>query len=214
MTDSEALQPSARLRRIRVLSAELDNQRQFALDRGKTQESKASFVLVVVGLVVSVGATRLSGTPLWPVGLLPVAAALAAATEAVFVLWPRRIAVVDSAALVVAWVDNEQPQDALEDYLLESKRQEISERDARQKTSTPHLRRAFQLLLASITILIAVAIIDGFSPQRGDTPITDQPTPTSSPSSEPAGAQRPNTEPTMQTLYASNPEQARNKEHD
>ena len=55
MTDSVADQmESVRLLRIRVLSTELDVQRQFVIDRGRTQETKASFVLVVVGLVASI----------------------------------------------------------------------------------------------------------------------------------------------------------------
>jgi hypothetical protein len=113
VTRRKATDPTARLQRIRTLSAELDVQRQTAVDRGKTQDSKASFVLVVVGLVASVASARLGHSPLWVLGSLPIVAALAAAAEAVVVLWPRSIKVVDASALTLAWVDSNQTQEQL-----------------------------------------------------------------------------------------------------
>lgn len=112
---------SPRLLRIRALSVELDAQRQFAVDRGKTQEAKASFILVVVGLVAGLSSAQLAGTSLWAVGLFPIALALAAAVMAVLVLWPRTIDVVDAGSLVNKWVESEESQEALEDHLLESR---------------------------------------------------------------------------------------------
>lgn len=144
-----------------MLSSELDAQRQFTVDRGKTQEAKASFVLVVVGVVASVASNRLDDTALWAVGLLPVAVGLAAAIEAVFVLWPRRLAVVDASALVLDWVETEQSQEALEDYLLQSKVEEIHARDKKYDASTPHLRRAFQTLVGSVGLLLVIMIVGG-----------------------------------------------------
>ncbi len=152
---------SARLQRIRALSIELDAQRQFAIDRGKTQETKASFILVVVGLVAGVAFAQLAGTPLWAVGLLPLILALSSAVMAVLVLWPRTIDVVDADSLINKWVDNEESQEALEDYLLESKKREIVTRDSKYKATTPHLRWAFRLLLVSMSVLFAVAVVNG-----------------------------------------------------
>lgn len=171
---------SARLRRIRALSTELDAQRQFATDRGKTQEAKASFILVVVGLVVGISSAQLVGTSFWAIGLLPVALALASAVMAVFVLWPRTIDVVDVGPLVEKWVDSDEGQEALEDYLLESKKREIVARDSKYKAATPHLQCAFRLLLVSVAVLLAAAVLNGLlshpiallptQPTPGETP--------------------------------------------
>lgn len=206
MTRRKATDPTARLQRIRTLSAELDVQRQTAVDRGKTQDSKASFVLVVVGLVASVASARLGHSPLWVLGSLPIVAALAAAAEAVVVLWPRSIKVVDASALTLAWVDSNQTQEQLEDYLLESKREEILARDDRHKRSTPHLRRAFRLLIVSVAILFIVTVIDGFTHTPEERTMSNDPTPSASTAVTPAASQRPDTDATMQTLYATNPQ--------
>lgn len=153
---------SARLLRIRALSTELDAQRQFVTDRGKTQESKASFILVVVGLVASFSSTRFTGSPFWAIGLLPVVVALASAVMAVLVLWPRLLKVVDAESLVKTWIDNSKTQEELEDYLLESKKDEIKARDKKYKDVTPHLKWAFRLLLVSVTVLFIVEVVTGF----------------------------------------------------
>lgn len=171
---------SPRLLRIRALSVELDAQRQFAVDRGKTQEAKASFILVVVGLVAGLSSAQLADTSLWAVGLLPIALALAAAIMAVLVLWPRTIDVVDAGSLVNKWVESEESQEALEDYLLESKKREIVARDAKYKTATPHLRWAFRLLLASVAVLFVVAVLNGLIPPASTLPLTP-PTPGATP---------------------------------
>jgi hypothetical protein len=92
---------SERLLRIRARSIELDGQRQFAIDRGKTQETKASFVLVVVGLVASISSAQPADTPFWAIRLRPIAGALLSAVMAVLVLWPRRIDVVDAEKLML-----------------------------------------------------------------------------------------------------------------
>ncbi len=162
--------PSERLLRIRALSNELDAQRQFAIDRGKTQETKASFVLVVVGLVASISSAQLTDTPFWPVGLLPIAVALLSAVMAVLVLWPRQINVVDAESLVLRWVDSCESQESLEDYLLESKKDEIKARDAKYENATPHLKWAFRLLLTSVAVLFIVAIVNGLIPVTSATP--------------------------------------------
>lgn len=152
---------SARLLRIRVLSNELDEQRQLAADRGKTQETKASFILVVVGLVSGISSAQLTDTPFWAVGLLPIVLALASAVMAVLVLWPRAIDVVDATSLINKWIESGEGQEALEDYLLESKRREIASRDEKYGVTTPHLQWAFRLLVVSIFVLLVVAVLNG-----------------------------------------------------
>ena len=172
MTDSVADQvESVRLLRIRVLSTELNAQRQFVIDRGRTQETKASFVLVVVGLVASISSTRLVDSPFWGIGLLPIAVALASAVMAVLVLWPRPVKVVDAEKLMLKWVDSAESQEALEDYLLESKKDEIKARDKKYNKATPHTKWAFRLLLLSIAVLFLVEIVNGLIPiQPGAAP--------------------------------------------
>lgn len=163
MNDSVADQvESARLLRIRVLSTELDAQRQFVIDRGTTQESKASFVLVVVGLVASISSARLSGSPFWGISLLPIAVALASAVMAVLVLWPRSVKVVDAEKLILKWVDSTEGQEALEDYLLETKKDEIRARDSKYNDATPHAKWAFRLLVVSVAVLFIAEIVNGF----------------------------------------------------
>lgn len=162
---------SARLLRIRALSAELGAQRQFVIERGKTQDTKASFVLVVVSLVVGISSSRLAEAPLWWIGALPIAVALVAAVMAVLVLWPRTVKVVDAEKLLLKWIDSADGQEALEDYLLESKKDEIKARDKKYKQATPHLKWAFWLLLIGVAMLFSVEVIDALiSVQSGVTP--------------------------------------------
>jgi len=167
---ADASPENARLLRIRTLSSELDAQRQFAADRGKTQESKASFILVVVGLVAGITLTRLADSPLWFLDLLPSAVALSAAVFSVLVLWPRTIEVVKADSLVSKWIESEAGQEALEDYLLESKKREIASRDKKYEHATPHLKWAFRLLLVSVGVLFVVGIVNGFIPTTASFP--------------------------------------------
>ncbi len=122
------------------------------VDRGKTQETKASFVLVAVGLVAGISSPRLADSPFGAIGLLPIAIALVSATMAVLVLWPRWVKVVHAENLILKWVDSTETQEALEDYLLESKKDEIKSRDEKYEKSTPHLKWAFWLLLFSVAV--------------------------------------------------------------
>ena len=172
MSPTATAQPeSARLLRIQALSTELDAQRQFVVDRGKTQETKASFVLVAVGLVAGISSPRLADSPFWAIGLLPIAIALVSATMAVLVLWPRSVKVVHAENLILKWVDSTETQEALEDYLLESKKDEIKSRDEKYEKATPHLKWAFWLLLVSVGVLFIVEIVNGFiQSQPGVTP--------------------------------------------
>ncbi len=168
---ASAKSEGARLLRIQALSTELDAQRQFVVDRGRTQETKASFVLVAVGLVAGISSPRLADSPFWAMGLLPIAIALVSATMAVLVLWPRSVKVVHAESLILKWVDSTEAQEALEDYLLESKKDEIKSRDEKYEKGTPHLRWAFWLLLVSVGVLFIVEIVNGFFPsQPGVTP--------------------------------------------
>lgn len=99
---------------------------------------------------------------------------------AVLVLWPRTIDVVDAGSLVNKWVESDDGQEALEDYLLESKKREIVARDAKYKAVTPHLRWAFRLLVASVAVLFAVAVFTGIIPSGSAPPLTP-PTPGATP---------------------------------
>lgn len=55
--------------------------------------------------------------------------ALVSATMAVLVLWPRSVKVVHAESLILKWADSTETQEALEDYLLESTKDEIKSRD-------------------------------------------------------------------------------------
>jgi hypothetical protein len=154
------------LARIRLLSTELDAQRQFAVEREKTQGEKASFILVAATLVAGLTFAKVASSGLWALGLLPVGAALGGAICATVMLLPRPLKVTSAGALVDKWVDAKESPADLEDYLLESKRAEITQRDERQRRGAGLLRTAFILLLTSIALVIVIAVVNGFLPDN------------------------------------------------
>ena len=166
-----------RLQRIRLLSTELDIQRQTALERTRTVETKAAFVAVVAGLIVTAYASRaldlMVGTPAVSTGepvstanqiviavVLPLAAALGAITAALVALVPRPIDVVSVGALVSRWVDTLDPPEQLEDYLLELKRAETESRDRNYTLQSRALRFGFYFTLASIALVVLAAVLE------------------------------------------------------
>lgn len=175
----------ARVARIRILSSELDKQRAIAGQRSQQIESKAGFVVLAAGLIVSgflaapalavigpvAGAdTSVEGPEITPgcwcaeiLALMPLLTSLAAVVLAIVAMWPRRFTVVSAENLVDLWVDASGSPEELEDFLLETKKTEIEARDERSRKQASALKWAFYLTAASIACVVVDAILGRIS---------------------------------------------------
>jgi type IV secretory pathway TrbD component len=142
-----------RAKRIRILNAELDVLRGASSERSRTIDTKASFVVVVAGVLASVTGLSLVTLDTWLVGLLPFGLTVAAVAVATAALWPRKIDLPSAREVVDAWVDADMPADELEDNVLEVKAQEVTNRDW-----------GFGLVLAGLVTTLAGVTLNALSP--------------------------------------------------
>ena len=157
-----------RAKRIRVLNAELDVLRIAALERSRTIDTKASFIVVVAGVLASATGLSLVSTDTWLVGLLPFGLTVAAVAVAIAALWPRKIDLPSAREVVDAWVDADMPADELEDNVLEVKAQEVTNRDAQNEKRAKLTNWGFSLVLAGLVATFAVVTLNALSPTWSD----------------------------------------------
>ncbi|WP_188742700.1 hypothetical protein [Agromyces bauzanensis] len=153
-----------RAKRIRILNAELDVLRGASSERSRTIDTKASFIVVVAGVLASVTGLSLVSTETWLVGLLPFGLTVAAVAVATAALWPRKIDLPSAREVVDAWVDADMPADELEDNVLEVKAQEVTNRDAQNEKRAKLTNWGFGLVLAGLVTTLAVVILTTLSP--------------------------------------------------
>lgn len=174
-----------RTKRIRILNAELDVLRGASAERSRTIDTKASFVVVVAGVLASVTGLSLVTTDTWLVGLVPFALTVAAVAVATAALWPRKIDLPSAREVVDAWVDADMPADELEDNVLEVKAQEVTNRDAQNEDRAKLTNWGFGLVLAGLVTTLVVVTLNAVSPTWSD---HDEAEPTQAPVSTQAPA--------------------------
>lgn len=151
--------PSAKLGRIRLLSAELDESRRAAVERTRTTDTKASFLVVAAGFLAGVTGSELVRPETWFVGVVPLILTLATVVVSAVVLWPRRLRVPSGPQMVAAWVDAEMTPDDLEDHILEVKSKEVSNRNDQNERKAEWTKWGFVLLISALASALVVVVL-------------------------------------------------------
>jgi len=174
-----------RLARIRLLSSELDNIRLSSLERTRSIDTKASFVVVAAGVIAAAAFDSLNNSDIGLFAIFPVALTVATVVVAAVALWPAKLESASGRDVVNEWVDAAMTPDDLEDSLLEVKVVEIEFRDARNESKGLATKWAFGLLVSSlVTALITAGIgaaISNGDPTDGETINTPSPTTSKAP---------------------------------
>lgn len=163
-TQVVSAQISARRERVRLLAAELDQSRSAAVERTRTTDTKASFVVVAAGFLAGFTGPELVRRETWFVGILPLVLNLAAVVVSAVVLWPRRLKVPSGPDMVNTWVDADMTADTLEDHILEVKSKEVTNRNAQNELKARWLKWGFMLLIAAMAsglVLVIVGAVAG-----------------------------------------------------
>lgn len=150
-------QDETRSRRIHVLQREMRLERDAYYDRARNTEAKASYVMVAVGVLLSISVIwTIESDPPWllAVSLL---ASIGSLICMAWVLWPRSYKVPAGRDLVNAWVDDDSVSLAeMEDSLLEIRVREVEglhERNQKLATAT----------IVGTIIFIAAVLFLGFA---------------------------------------------------
>lgn len=151
--------PSAKQGRIRLLSAELDESRRAAVERTRTTDTKASFLVVAAGFLAGVTGSELVREETWFVGIIPLVLTLATVVVSAVVLWPRRLRVPSGPEMVKAWVDADMTTDELEDHILEVKSKEVSNRNDQNERKAEWTKWGFVLLISAMATVLAVVVL-------------------------------------------------------
>lgn len=153
-----------RTQRIKILSAELDVLRAAAFERTRTIETKASYIVVVAGVLASVTGVSLVTTDTWLIGLLPFGFMIAAVIVATIASRPRKLGLPSARQVVDTWVDADIPAVELEDNILEVKAKEITKRDESNEKRANITNWGFSLLLGGLVTTLIVVILNALSP--------------------------------------------------
>jgi len=151
---------SAKSARIRLLSAELDESRRAAVERSRTNDTKASFLVVAAGFLAAITGSELVEARTWFVGILPLLFTLATVVVAAVVLWPRRLSVPSGPEMVAAWVNADMTAEDLEDHILEVKSKEVKNRNEQNERKAELTSWGFSLLIAAMASALVVVVVD------------------------------------------------------
>lgn len=168
---------STRIRRVQLLSSELDSLRNSAVERTRSLDAKASFVVVAAGVLASAVGLGLVRSETYYVGLIPFGLTVWTVVQSAAALWPRSIDLPGARKLVAKHVDSEDPPEKLEDFLLEVKTTEVENRNAQNEKKAGYTKRAFQLLVASLVAVFIVVGLNAFFTNNGASSVGPNPTP-------------------------------------
>lgn len=149
----------AREQRIRLLSAELDQSRHAAVERTRTTDTKASFLVVAAGVLAGVSGSELLSANTSFLGLFPLGFTLATVVAAAAALWPRALRVPSAPELVNRYVDDDITSEELEDHLLEVKKVEVENRNAQNEVKAELTAWGFVFLIVSMTTAVFVVVL-------------------------------------------------------
>lgn len=149
---------SNRPARIRLLNAELDESRHSAVERTRTTDTKASFLVVAAGLLGGAASLELVNADTRFFGLFPLGFTLATVVAAAAALWPRALKVPSAPHIVDCYVDADITADELEDHLLEVKKREVENRNAQNETKAELTSWGFVFLIVSMATAFGVVI--------------------------------------------------------
>ena len=151
-----------RIKRIRLLNAELDTLRVASTERTRTIETKASFIVLTSGAISSVTGPSLVTNKTCFVGLLPLGLIIASVALAAVALFPRGLSVPSARRVVDQWVNASMSAEELEDSLLEVKAKEIEGRDSQNERRAKLTYWSFVLLLCGLFTTVFMIILNAF----------------------------------------------------
>lgn len=152
-----------RIKRIRLLNAELDTLRVASSLRTRAIETKASFIVLTSGAISSITGPSLVTSKTCFVGLLPLALIIVAVALAAAVLFPRGLSVPSARKMVDQWVNAPMSAEELEDSLLEVKAKEIEGRDGQNERRANLTYWSFILLLCGLFLTVFIIVLNAFS---------------------------------------------------
>lgn len=148
---------AARLRnaRNRVLNDELTDLRAIALERTRSIDAKASFVVagggVVLAALITVGPIN---APVW-LWTLSTASLVAAIVAATISLWPRRVESTDADRVLTDWQEHDDGTgDDVIEYMVERKRLDVKARNGFNETRRSALVVGYVGLLVGVGALL------------------------------------------------------------
>jgi hypothetical protein len=150
---------SERRKRVALLNDELDIQREVAAERARSVQTKASFLVVIAGLLAGAAFDTPWGTASWALSAVPLVMALGAVVAAVVALWPAPAGAIDPVAVRAKWIDNTQGSYELEIYLLKLKTTAYSDMQDRTNKRVIALKVGFILLSVAIAAALVVFVI-------------------------------------------------------
>lgn len=160
---SRAHYSRAKIARIRLLSAELETQRNLAIERTRSIESKAGFLVLAGGLLAAQAVPVFANTQISALAVVLAVTRLVLAFSvtlfATMVLWPLRIPELGPDGFIKKWIDSCEPKGALEDYILEVKARTIAKRNAKNETRAKLLKAGFVLLVIGILVAVAAGFV-------------------------------------------------------
>lgn len=148
------------------MSAELEVQRQLAVDRTRSIDSKAAFLVVAGGLLAAQAFPDLSQEGFSRLALILAVARLVVAFVvtllATMALWPLKLKELGPDAFINKWIDSCEPTSALEDYILEVKARTIAFRNTKNESRGRLLKAGFVVLIVGIVVAIIAGIVQVF----------------------------------------------------
>jgi len=147
-----------RAERVRLLREELDVQGARSIERTRTVETKASFIVTAAALVAGASISLLEVNPTVVIPLVLAALTVYHAAQAAK---PLTLEVPSARKLVDEYLDGGLSAEELEDTLLEVRTVEIEERDEVTRERSRAMTVGFRFLTASVTALALTATLGG-----------------------------------------------------
>lgn len=133
--------------------------RHAAVERTRTTDTKASFLVVAAGFLAGVAGSELVSAETWFVGIVPLVLTIATVVVSAVVLWPRRLSVPSGPEMVKNWVAANITVEQLEDNLLEVKSREVEKRNHQNERKAKLTSWGFVLLIAAMLSALVVVVI-------------------------------------------------------
>lgn len=145
--------------RVRLLNEELSQLRAAAVERTRTTDTKASFLVVAAGFLAGVAGSELVNADTWFIGLVPLSLTLATVVVSAMALWPRALSVPSARFVVNQYVDADMTPESLEDHLLEIRTKEVEKRNEQNESKAGLTKWGFILLIAAMASSLAVVVV-------------------------------------------------------
>lgn len=145
--------------RVRLLNEELSQLRGAAVERTRTTDTKASFLVVAAGFLAGVAGSELVDSDTWFIGLVPLSLTLATVVVSAMALWPRALSVPSARHVVDTYVNANMSPETLEDHLLEIRTKEVEKRNAQNESKAGLTKWGFILLIAAMASSLAVVVV-------------------------------------------------------